>query len=137
MCELGADGIELHCAHGYLIAQFLSRISNRRSDDYGGTWENRCRFMREVARAVRAAVPGIVVGARFSPEMIAGGLTEDDNLRAARILADEGLIDYVSVSLGVQSTHPLRPAIPSTLPHGLPRAAAGAARSREARPAWC
>jgi 2,4-dienoyl-CoA reductase-like NADH-dependent reductase (Old Yellow Enzyme family) len=101
----GADGVELHCAHGYLIAQFLSLNSNKRCDQYGGSWENRCRFMLEVARAVRAAVPSsITVGARFSPELIVGGLDEDDNLRAAQRLVDEGLIDYVSLSLGVYQT---------------------------------
>lgn len=101
----GADGVEIHCAHGYLIAQFLSVNSNKRPDDYGGSWENRCRFMLEVTRAVRAAVPPhVTVGARFSPELIIGGLDERDNLSAAHLLVQEGLLDYVSLSLGVYQT---------------------------------
>jgi len=55
--RLGLDGIELHCAHGYLLHQFLSPLANQRSDSYGGTLENRLRFPLEVFDAVRAAVP--------------------------------------------------------------------------------
>jgi 2,4-dienoyl-CoA reductase-like NADH-dependent reductase (Old Yellow Enzyme family) len=53
----GFDGVELHGAHGYLINQFLSGYSNKREDDYGGSLENRFRFVRELIRAVRAAMP--------------------------------------------------------------------------------
>lgn len=53
----GFDGVEIHGAHGYLISQFLSSYTNRRTDDYGGSVENRCRFAREVIRAVRPVVP--------------------------------------------------------------------------------
>jgi len=55
--RLGLDGIEIHCAHGYLLHEFLSPIANQRSDDYGGTLNNRMRFPLEVFDAVRAAVP--------------------------------------------------------------------------------
>jgi 2,4-dienoyl-CoA reductase-like NADH-dependent reductase (Old Yellow Enzyme family) len=55
--EAGFDGIELHCAHGYLLNQFLSSYSNQRIDDYGGTMENRFRFIREVIEAVRPEIP--------------------------------------------------------------------------------
>ena len=53
----GFDGFELHCAHGYLLSQFLSAYSNRRTDAYGGSMENRYRFIREVIHAVRAVLP--------------------------------------------------------------------------------
>src|SRR5262249_56766530 len=62
----GFDGIELHGAHGYLIHEFLSPRSNRRSDEYGGPLENRMRFCVEVLEAVRAAVgSGVAVGLRL------------------------------------------------------------------------
>ena len=55
--EAGFDGIELHCAHGYLLNQFLSSYSNHRNDDYGGSMENRFRFIHEVIQAVRPEIP--------------------------------------------------------------------------------
>ncbi len=65
--ELGFDVLELHCAHGYLLHQFLSPVANQRSDQYGGSRENRMRFPLEVLAAVRAAVPASVpVGVRVS-----------------------------------------------------------------------
>jgi len=64
----GFDGVEVHAANGYLIDQFLRDGSNRRTDDYGGTLENRTRFLREVLQAVCAAVGSERVGVRISPE---------------------------------------------------------------------
>ncbi len=57
MAEAGADGVEIVASHGYLPAQFLSRRVNRRDDRYGGSFDNRLRFMREVAAAVRRQAP--------------------------------------------------------------------------------
>ena len=54
--EYGFDAVQLHAAHGYLINEFLSPLTNRRSDIYGGSMENRCRFLMEVYRGVRSAV---------------------------------------------------------------------------------
>ena len=63
----GADAIELHCAHGYLLHQFLSPVANKRTDDYGGSLENRLRLPLQIVQAVRAAVPAhIAVGIRVS-----------------------------------------------------------------------
>ena len=65
--RIGFDTIELHMAHGYLLHSFMSPISNRREDDYGGTLENRVRFPREITEAVRQVVPrSIALGARFT-----------------------------------------------------------------------
>lgn len=63
----GFDGVEIHAANGYLIDQFLRDGSNRRDDAYGGSIENRCRFLREVTQAVAAAIGAERVGVRLSP----------------------------------------------------------------------
>ena len=63
----GCDAVELHCAHGYLIDQFLQDTSNKRMDEYGGSIENRCRFALEVIDATVAAVGARKVGFRVSP----------------------------------------------------------------------
>jgi 2,4-dienoyl-CoA reductase-like NADH-dependent reductase (Old Yellow Enzyme family)/thioredoxin reductase len=103
--EWGLDGVEIHAAHGYLPAQFLSPAINNREDDYGGPFENRVRFLLEVVRAVRASVSrNFPVGVRVAPDGLAGGVGVDENLRAAKLLADEKLIDYVNISLGNYQT---------------------------------
>lgn len=99
--EWGLDGVEIHCAHGYLPAQFLSPNANRRSDGYGGSFENRLRFLREVVAAVRQAVSvNFAVGVRVAPDQSAGGIGVEDVQRAVQALENEHLIDFVDVSLG-------------------------------------
>ena len=67
--EGGLDGVELHMAHGYLMQQFLSPLTNSRTDEYGGSFENRVRLPLQVARAVRSALPPtMAIGVRLSPE---------------------------------------------------------------------
>lgn len=101
--RIGFDSIELHMAHGYLLHSFMSPISNRRSDRYGGSFENRLRFPMEVARAVRAAVPDLPLGARITgSDWMEGGLTTDDAVTIAKTLKDVGL-DFVCVSSGAIS----------------------------------
>jgi NADPH2 dehydrogenase len=97
----GFDAIEMHMAHGYLLHSFVSPLSNRRNDEYGGTLEGRMRFPLEVARAVRAAVPkGTPIGARITgTDWVDGGLTGDDAVVFAGALKAEGL-DYIDVSSG-------------------------------------
>lgn len=97
----GYDGVELHAAHGYLPHQFLSPLFNRRSDSYGGSLENRMRFLVEIFRAVRATVgDGFLVGVRLTtPDSVDGGLTLDDIVAVSRRLAMEGA-GYVSFSGG-------------------------------------
>jgi NADPH2 dehydrogenase len=99
--RIGFDTIELHYAHGYLAHSFLSPISNHRTDRYGGSLENRMRFGREVAQAVRAIVPkGIALGARITgSDWCDGGLTADDAVAFAKALKSDGL-DYIDVSSG-------------------------------------
>lgn len=102
--KVGFDGVEVHAAHGYLIAQFLSRHFNRRTDEYGGSFENRVRFLDEILRAVRDAVgAGYPVSVRFSADEMASDYDEDhmtleDGLRLAKHLDDSGLVDILNVS---------------------------------------
>ena len=99
--RVGFDAIELHGAHGYLLHSFVSPISNKRTDDYGGSLEARMRFPLEVARAVRAVVPkGTPLGARITgSDWVEGGLTPDDAVVFAKALKAAGL-DYVCISSG-------------------------------------
>jgi 2,4-dienoyl-CoA reductase-like NADH-dependent reductase (Old Yellow Enzyme family) len=97
--RLGFDAIELHLAHGYLLHSFVSPLSNKRNDQWGGTLDGRMRFPLEVARAVRAVVPsGTPLGARITgTDWVEGGLTADDAVALTKALKAEGL-DYVDVS---------------------------------------
>ncbi len=98
---LGLDGIELHGAHGYLLHQFLSPLSNAREDEYGGSLENRMRFPLEVFDAVRAAVPKeMAVGMRISAtDWVEGGWEIEQSVRFARELQARGC-DFIHVSSG-------------------------------------
>jgi anthraniloyl-CoA monooxygenase len=99
--EAGFDMIELHMAHGYLLASFLSPLTNRRTDLYGGALENRVRFPVRVVRAVRARMPaGMPLSVRISAsDWARDGLTEADLLGVARALRDAGA-DVIDVSSG-------------------------------------
>jgi 2,4-dienoyl-CoA reductase-like NADH-dependent reductase (Old Yellow Enzyme family) len=99
--RLGLDAIELHAAHGYLLHQFLSPISNVRSDEYGGSLENRMRFPLQVFDAVRAVVPAsLPVGVRLSAtDWVEGGWDPAQSLAFARALQSRGL-SFLHVSSG-------------------------------------
>jgi 2,4-dienoyl-CoA reductase-like NADH-dependent reductase (Old Yellow Enzyme family) len=99
--RIGFDLVELHAAHGYLLHEFLSPISNQRSDEYGGSLENRMRFPLEVFDAVRAAWPRErPLGARVSAtDWVEGGWTPEETLEFARALKARGC-DYLDVSSG-------------------------------------
>jgi 2,4-dienoyl-CoA reductase-like NADH-dependent reductase (Old Yellow Enzyme family) len=99
--RLGIDALEVHCAHGYLLHQFLSPISNRRTDQYGGSLENRLRYPLEVFDAVRAAFPankpvGIKVS---STDGIDGGWDIAQTIELARELKKRG-VDWIDASSG-------------------------------------
>jgi 2,4-dienoyl-CoA reductase-like NADH-dependent reductase (Old Yellow Enzyme family)/thioredoxin reductase len=101
----GVEGVEIHCAHGYLPAQFLAASTNHRTDEYGGSFENRIRFIHEIFVAVRKAVPkGFVVGIRLAPDDLPNDMGVNETLAAAHYLEERGLIDYVNVSLGTIQT---------------------------------
>jgi 2,4-dienoyl-CoA reductase-like NADH-dependent reductase (Old Yellow Enzyme family) len=107
----GSDAVQLHGAHGYLISQFLSPLTNRRTDEYGGGIENRTRFLLQVYRKVREAV-----GADYpvliklnGADNLEGGLGIDDAIMAARKLSEAG-IDAIEVSGGTPASKDLGPA---------------------------
>lgn len=95
----GFDGVELHAAHGYLLSQFLSPLLNQRSDEYGGSIENRARFIVETVAAIRReAGPDYPLLVKLnSSDGVDGGLSEEDSLAAAKILAENG-VDAIEVS---------------------------------------
>ncbi|MFA7587565.1 MAG: NAD(P)-binding protein, partial [Novosphingobium sp.] len=96
----GLDGIDIHASSGYLIHEFLSPALNHRTDEYGGSFENRMRFLNEVIDAVRRTVGNdIAVGIRLPNEdYTPGGLDPEQNARIA--LAVEDKVDYVSLHMG-------------------------------------
>ena len=98
---LGIEAIEVHGAHGYLLHQFLSPLANQRSDQYGGSLENRMRFPLEVFDAVRAAVPrDMAVGMRVSAsDWVEGGWDIEQSLALAQQLRQRGA-DFIHVSSG-------------------------------------
>lgn len=99
--EAGFDTVEIHAAHGYLLHQFLSPLSNRRDDDYGGSFENRSRLVREVVTAVRAVWPErLPLLLRLSAtDWAEGGWDADQSVALCRVVKDLG-VDLVDVSSG-------------------------------------
>ncbi len=97
--EAGFDIIELHAAHGYLIHQFLSPLSNKRSDEYGGNAENRYRFLKEIIEAVKTDWDGPLFVRVSASDYTEGGLTVDDYVVFAKWMKEQG-VDLVDVSSG-------------------------------------
>lgn len=99
--KAGFDGVQIHGAHGYLVSQFLSPHHNQRTDEWGGSAENRMRFVLEVYRAIRAVTgDGFNVGIKLnSADFQRGGFTEEESLGVIDALAKEG-IDLVEISGG-------------------------------------
>ncbi|UZG43036.1 bifunctional salicylyl-CoA 5-hydroxylase/oxidoreductase [Caldimonas thermodepolymerans] len=97
----GFDWLELHCAHGYLLSAFISPLTNRRDDEYGGPLENRLRYPLEVFRAMREAWPGhLPMSVRISAhDWVEGGTTPDDAVEIARAFKAAGA-DMIDCSSG-------------------------------------
>jgi 2,4-dienoyl-CoA reductase-like NADH-dependent reductase (Old Yellow Enzyme family) len=106
----GFDYVEIHGAHGYLLHEFLSPLANRRDDEYGGPLANRMRFMLEVARAVRAALPpAMIVGARLSAtDWVEGGFDPGEAVTVVRALKEAG-VAFICASSGGLSPHQKMP----------------------------
>ena len=118
--EAGLDGVELHGANGYLITQFLSSAINDRSDEYGGSLENRARFVLEIVRAIRGRVGDdfhlqVKISTRDYNDAVAffgkgpSGNTIDESVQVCRWLAEAG-VDAIHVSVGSFFPHPRNPA---------------------------
>ncbi|MBV6325064.1 NADH:flavin oxidoreductase/NADH oxidase family protein [Duganella violaceipulchra] len=99
--QAGFNGVQIHAAHGYLISQFLSPLTNRRRDNWGGSLANRARLLLEVVRAVRARVsPGFSVSIKLnSADFQRGGFSEDD-ARQVVLLLNELPVDLIELSGG-------------------------------------
>ena len=100
--KAGYDGVEIHCAHGYLLNQFYSPMTNHRADEYGGSLENRLRFLMETVAAVREAIgPDVPLAVRLGgADYLPGGSTEEDAVAAARQLEKAG-VDLLDLSGGM------------------------------------
>jgi 2,4-dienoyl-CoA reductase-like NADH-dependent reductase (Old Yellow Enzyme family) len=102
--KAGYDGIELHGAHGYLLAQFLSQTTNKRTDQYGGSLANRSRIILEIAQSIRRNLPtstGFMVGIKLnSVEFQAGGFSAEECSELCNSLENEGQFDFVELSGG-------------------------------------
>ena len=109
--EAGYDGVEIHSAHGYLLNQFYSPLTNKRTDGYGGSLEGRGRFLLETVAAVRAAVgPEVPLAVRLGgADYLPGGSTEEDAAAMGRLLEQAG-VDLLDISGGmcgfVRAGHP-------------------------------
>jgi 2,4-dienoyl-CoA reductase-like NADH-dependent reductase (Old Yellow Enzyme family) len=109
VADAGADAVEVHLGHGYLLSEFLSPRLNRRTDDWGGSLANRARFPREVCRAVRAAVgPDRAVTAKLNMmDGVSGGLGVDESIEVARLLQTDGTLDAIELTGGSSLQNPM------------------------------
>ncbi len=107
--EAGFDWLELHCAHGYLLSSFITPLTNLRTDAYGGSLDNRCRYPLEVFAAMRAVWPDhLPMSVRISAhDWAPGGNTADDAIGIARLFKAAGC-DFIDVSSG-QTTRAAKP----------------------------
>lgn len=99
----GLDGVEVHSAHGYLLNSFLSALPNRRTDEYGGSFENRTRLLTQILQGIRAATNSdFAVGVRLGSELLPGGMGPDEVIEVAKKLTELKLVDYINLSVGTE-----------------------------------
>jgi 2,4-dienoyl-CoA reductase-like NADH-dependent reductase (Old Yellow Enzyme family) len=105
----GFDAVEVHLGHGYLPSEFLSPRLNRRTDDWGGSLENRARFARAVVAAVREAVGDrLAVTAKLNmADGVRGGLWLDESIAVARLLEADGTLDAIELTAGSSLQNPM------------------------------
>jgi 2,4-dienoyl-CoA reductase-like NADH-dependent reductase (Old Yellow Enzyme family) len=109
LADAGFDAVEIHMGHHYLVNSFMSPRFNKRHDEWGGSVENRARFPREVARAVRGAVGrDVAVLAKFEMEDgVPRGLTVEGSLPIARLLESDGVLDAIELTGGGSLANPM------------------------------
>ncbi len=107
--DAGFDAIEIHLGHGYLLSSFLSPRLNKRSDEYGGSLENRARFPRRVVQAVRAAAgTDVAVTAKLNmTDGVPGGFWIDESVEFARMLEADGALDAITLTGGSSFENPM------------------------------
>ena len=100
--KAGVDGVEIHAAHGYLVSQFLSPLTNKRTDKYGGSFEGRLRFITEIIMGIRADCgPKFPISVRMNGnDYLPGGLEDEDGIRIAQYLEKLG-VNCINVSCGM------------------------------------
>ncbi|MEG0036139.1 MAG: NADH:flavin oxidoreductase [Oscillospiraceae bacterium] len=111
--DAGADGVQIHCAHGYLLSEFLSPYYNKREDEYGGSIENRARAVLEVYDEVRAAVGKdypVLIKINYTDLIEENGLTAEDSTWVCKELSKRG-IDAIELSSGLALTKESRPSL--------------------------
>ena len=113
LAEVGYDGVEVHCAHGMLLEAFLSPYFNHRTDEWGGSLDNRMRFLIECLRAAReGAGSALALGMRFNvDEMVSGGLDRSASREIVARLVDMDLLDFVDMDFALE---------PNQFPLGMP-----------------
>ncbi len=99
--KAGFDGVEIHAAHGYLLSQFLSPYSNKRTDEYGASTENRARLVTEIIRDIKSILPHLLLAVRFNvADFVKDGLEVAEGLKIAKLLEEAGA-DLLDVSGGI------------------------------------
>jgi 2,4-dienoyl-CoA reductase-like NADH-dependent reductase (Old Yellow Enzyme family) len=109
VAEAGFDAVEIHLGHGYLLSSFLSPKLNTRSDQWGGSLENRARFPRQVLRAIREALGNsIAITAKLNmADGVSGGFWLDESVQVARWLEEDGTVDALELTGGSSLANPM------------------------------